>query len=171
MSQPAPNPSELILYQTEDGRTRLEVRLVRAGTKPQAGGLPEISRGLSASDTPGSRAQSPAPRRGARPAASGSGCDPFRVVDSLTQSGGVVAALLNPRLISVIASRWRCMWPAPNPSELILHQTEDGRTRLVVRLREFIVKALTLQNRSSRREVAHFGTRLRWSLLTPAATQ
>ena len=27
MSQPAPNPSELILYQTEDGRTRLEVRL------------------------------------------------------------------------------------------------------------------------------------------------
>ena len=27
MTQPAPTPSELILYQTEDGRTRLEVRL------------------------------------------------------------------------------------------------------------------------------------------------
>lgn len=27
MSQPNSNPSELILYQTEDGRTRLEVRL------------------------------------------------------------------------------------------------------------------------------------------------
>jgi len=66
----------------------------------QAGGLIEISRGLSDSDTPGSRSISPHPGGVSELRAQPNLCHPFRVDSFLSPTGGIVALLLNPRLIS-----------------------------------------------------------------------
>jgi hypothetical protein len=71
--------------------------------RKQPGGLAEGSRGLSASDTPGQRRRRFAPRPGCRKL---SLPRPLRGrVVWRTLTGGVVAALLNPRLPSGIAPR------------------------------------------------------------------
>jgi hypothetical protein len=74
--------------------------------RPQPGGLPEGSRGLSVSDTPGRRARKfrtpagvPEAGESASPSGSARPSHLFR--------GGVVAVLLNPRLPSAIAPRCR----------------------------------------------------------------
>ncbi len=66
------------------------------------GAVPAIIRGLSASDTPGYTAKRQAPRRGARLfARNGRRLAPLRgALPIARHTGGVVAALLNPRLMA-----------------------------------------------------------------------
>ena len=79
--------------------TEAELAHQRAGNHP--GGVPDISRGLSASDTPGHGSQEFLHPEGVAENAAGSGIPPG-CEDSLTDGPGVSSrsALLNPRLIS-----------------------------------------------------------------------
>ncbi len=80
---------------------------VQARLSPvQAGGLPAVSRGLSASDTPGSSPESGSILEGCQPGRLALTLRPrLGSAASRTCSGGVVAWLLNPRLMAGIAPR------------------------------------------------------------------
>ena len=141
------------------------------------GAVPAISRRLSASDTPGLAAKRPAPRRGARLfAQDGRGLAPLRGAMPLGRAtGGVVAALRNPRLMAGSLSGCSAAGNAPclptacddcEPSPF----AERGEKVAGGRMRGFLPVGDDVRSLTSNADCQVWAAELSESLLTSAPT-